>query len=149
MPETKNYSTILSELKQKESELLVQLTGVRAAIAGISKARTVTEPSNWISRPGSDTTYRNLGIKRASIEVLRLRGRPLGSTEIANALIAGGYRSTSRKFYRTVYNVLKADLKKEASEIVKTEEGWALREWTEVKRPPAERKKSRKVSLED
>ena len=141
MSDQVNYSALLSELKRKESELLHELAGVRAAIAGISKARTVTDPSNWISGSGDEAPYRNLSIKRASIEVLRLQGKPLGNTEIAKALAAGGYRSTSEQFHRTVFNVLKTASKKETSEIVKIDGGWALREWTEGKHASPVREK--------
>ncbi|MBZ5634928.1 MAG: hypothetical protein LAO55_17545 [Acidobacteriia bacterium] len=136
----------MSDLKQKESYLLSELAGVRSAISGLSKARAALELTELPSNSAKGTFYRNVSIKRGAITFLRSRGEPQGSTEIARALIAGGYRSTSRAFYRTVFNVLAAACAKKSSELVKTDAGFGLREWSRTNstalRPIVQRKDS-------
>jgi hypothetical protein len=130
VPEATDYSRILLDLKQKETYLLTELAGVRSAIAGLSKARAALDPADRTSTSDASTAYRTMSIKRGAIKFLRSRGEPQGSTEIARALIAGGYRSTSKAFYRTVFNVLVAACAKKTSELVKTEAGFGLQEWS-------------------
>jgi hypothetical protein len=75
--------------------------------------------------------FYDIPIKRAAIMYLREVGEPMGTTEIANALVEGGIETESKAFYRTLFNVLTtAASRKNNPEVIKMGAGWGLPEWT-------------------
>jgi hypothetical protein len=77
----------------------------------------------------SVTDYAGMGTKMAAINFLRQRGRPARTVEIARALLEGGKSTTSKKFYRTVFNTLTEAAKTKKTEIAKNGNVWVLKEW--------------------
>lgn len=78
----------------------------------------------------SPDAYFGLSLVAATVKYLKLspERRPKTSREISDALIAGGFKTTSKDFYNTVFSVLNREDKNEGP-IAKVNNAWGLAEW--------------------
>lgn len=93
------------------------LTGGNVGIAGGSLRRGIA----------SDAFF-GLGIVDAAKKYLGMTRRPQSSKEIATALVQGGFHTTAKDFYNTVFGVLSREWKNNG-EIVKVNKEWGMAEW--------------------
>jgi hypothetical protein len=118
---------------QRELTRLEEFKETLLSIGDVEDWEEDDQPSGSIQRyyiaSGSTQEYTNMSTKVAAIHYVRQKGSPASSTEIGNALVAGGKQTKSKQFNRTLDNTLKAASERQSSEIVRVKGEWALKEW--------------------
>jgi len=125
-----DYQCVLKDLRARRDRMTAAIEAVEQIIGELhpngSQASTVSAPVA-VSHVGSDI-YRTMTIKDACIHFLRANGGVQPTTALVQALRTGGIKSQSKSLYRTVYNILTEESKREDGKIVRREKGWGLRE---------------------
>lgn len=134
--ESINYRQVLSDLLERREKLDAARIKVDAAIVAIKDVldEMPRESDQLALIPlGPPTHQRPIGphsgktIIGAAIDFLRSSGMPQETGAISRGLLAGGFRTESKSFYRTVYNTLNSNLEKAIS---RGKDGrWGLKEW--------------------
>jgi hypothetical protein len=76
--------------------------------------------------------YTGMPIRLAAIKYLRDKGSPAGTAVIADELQSGGIETTSKYFYRTLFNILTQASRRQKPIIRKEGDKWRLTEWESV-----------------
>lgn len=114
-----DYSGILADLLARRDKL-------NSAIQAIQELRSESRPVK--TKPKTKQVHRPRGgvtIAAAAIEFIKKSGEPQLTSDIAQALKAGGLGSNSKSLYRTVYNSLVARMKTQ-KDITKSGSKWTL-----------------------
>jgi hypothetical protein len=114
---------VLARLREERARLAGELAGVERAIAALEEAMAGPAPVAAPPRPEPEPPrpplpsqppppepppgpYRRLGFYQAAVLYLREAGEPKSAREIAEALLAGGYRTDSRNFVAVARTML-------------------------------------------
>lgn len=119
------YELVLADLRAKRDD-------IDSLINTLEAYRTKSEPSttNVASQARKGGSLFDLSVVEACKLVLRQRGQPLSSDDIAKELMAGGHMMTLSHAADSITSVLDRALQKDEG-IVRIGQGpWALVEWT-------------------
>ena len=120
------YKEILSDLKRKRENLVAQIVKLNTVISGLEEF--ASENATIAPVKVARVSYRGKTMLDAAYKCLELHhNEPMTSREIAEDLMAGGFKSKSKKFHRLLYNVLYKDDRFES-----TGGKWSLEEHTYV-----------------
>ena len=102
------YKGILSDLKHKRAKLAAQIKKLDTVISGLEEFASEDAPIATV--PVARGSYRGKTILDAARKCLESHNNePMTAREIAEELMAGGFKSKSKKFHRLLYNVLYKD----------------------------------------
>ena len=128
-------SEVLAALREEQRRLAEELAGVERTIAVLEKA--VSGESSAATERGAGQAaatlaigpYVTLGLYQATADYLSAAGTPKTTREIADALRAGGYPTSSQNFTSTVGTMLRRRESAGAYGIRRTQDGkrWFVR----------------------
>lgn len=122
-----DYSQVLSDLYVKRDKLNAAIQAIEEmAVDSVNSLamKGLGSPGQQ-NRGRSSTEFKGLTIAAATIQFLRKSGEPQLTSDIAEALKAGGLGSNAKSLYRTVYNTLVARMKQQ-KDIIKVGSKWGL-----------------------
>jgi hypothetical protein len=123
-----DYDQFIAELNAQEAELLNELETIRAGRTAILRLKANQEiRAALTATPASK--FAGFGPKKAVLDVLREAGRPMTTSEIHEAMVAGGWRTESDK---PLANVSATLSQMRDREVVKVGEAWRLRSATDL-----------------
>ena len=142
-----DYAALLEDLENDRKELEGLIAYVKHKKMGQEEPSQVTQMPSGTSRTGGARSatiiaatgtsgsnarrhaYFALGLIDATKKYLTEMKEPKSAREIADALLGGGFKTTSKDFNNTVFSVLARENRKQDGEIVKVNTGWGLPEW--------------------
>ncbi len=133
-----DYTAVLADLENDRDELDTLIAFIKRKKLGQGEAGQVgagtgTRPVTVRTGPGALTfnapdAFFGLGLIDAAKKYLTGVKAPRSAKEIAQALVSGGFTTTSKDFNNTVFSVLSRENKQDGG-IVKVNTGWGLPEW--------------------
>ena len=147
-----DYTAVLADLENDRDELDTLIAfikrkklGQEAGQEGTGTGMIHTRPVTIRTGPGALTfsapdAFFGLGLIDAAKKYLSGVKAPRSAKEIAQALVSGGFTTTSKDFNNTVFSVLSRENKQDGA-IVKVNTGWGLPEWY----PGLKRGKSQRI----
>lgn len=137
-----DYTAVLEDLENDRAELDALIAYIKRKKLGQGDNPTMqalgTSTSTGgrpIIRPGTgminftaSDAYFGLGLIDAAKKYLGSVKAPKTAREIAEALVSGGFTTTSKDFKNTVFSVLFRESKQDGT-LVKVNAGWGLTEW--------------------
>lgn len=115
------------EKMKREADAVLPL--LRRALSVMSDNDKPTDNSPAATAP-STKTYRGVETVEAVVDYLTRRGKPATTGEIADGLLAGGWRSKAKRKSATVFGILSQHLKNPGAKVCKTGPGtWGLIQW--------------------
>ncbi len=97
---SKAFDSVRRELQSRRSALAAELERIDTALAGLASLdgeQSADQPGSWTS----------LGIVAAARRLLRERGEPMSSRELADEMRRRGVRTASKRLVTAVYVVLR------------------------------------------
>lgn len=133
-----DYEAVLADLERERDELdmfigyikrkkLGQVEGAFNASAPGQNRPTVVPSAATPTNLTSDAFF-GLSLVDATKKYLAIAKSPKTSRQICDALLAGGFKTTSKDFNNTVFSVLSREDKQEGV-IAKVNNTWGLAEW--------------------
>jgi len=137
------YAAVLEDLESDKAELDRLIAYIKRKKFGqgeeVQDSSQVSSAAHFsgsvISRPATGVlsisapdAFFGLGLIEAAKKYLAAAKAPRSAKEIAQALVAGGFTTTSKDFNNTVFSVLSRENKQDGG-IVKVNTGWGLPEW--------------------
>jgi hypothetical protein len=125
-----NYGDVLNDLRAKQAAIEEAIRGISSLMnlgtipSGVNTVTSAPDTNNEIA----GDAFFGLSIVEATKKFLSAVKRPKTTEEIMAALDTGGYVHTSKKFYSTVYGVLRREHVNDGG-IVKLKDSWGLAEW--------------------
>lgn len=137
-----DYAAVLADLENDRAELEALIAYIKRKKLGPGEAtqgasgmgimdtiRSVTiRPGTGAMRLIAPDAFFGLGLIDAAKKYLAMVKAPKSAREIAEALVAGGFTTTSKDFSNTVFSVLSREHKQDGV-IVKVNTGFGLPEW--------------------
>ncbi len=137
-----DYTAVLEDLENDRAELDALIAYIKRkklgqgdnpnttqALAGTSMSTSARlMPGTGMINFNARDAFFGLGLIDAAKKYLALVKAPKSAREIAEALVAGGFTTTSKDFKNTVFSVLFRESKHDGT-IVKVNTEWGLPEW--------------------
>ena len=140
-----DYTAVLEDLENDRAELDALIAYIKRKKLGQGEASNATQglSGTGIIQGGRTITrtlgtgminfnapdaYFGLGLIDAAKKYLASVKAPKTAREIAEALVSGGFTTTSKDFKNTVFSVLFRESKQDGT-LVKVNTGWGLTEW--------------------
>lgn len=120
---------VLEGLREEESRLSIELSGVRRAITALEQVMGIATVQESQAAPPQSGPYAESRFYDAAAAYLEEAGEPRSAREIAEALRAGGYRTRAKDFNATVRTMLQRHLSSKTYGVYATENGdrWFFR----------------------
>lgn len=129
-----DYEKVLADLESKRDALNAAIDGIKKLLyvnaQTLPDGTTRNAPSQLTNGEElrSDTFF-GLTLRDAIKKYLSIKKKPQGYREIADALEAGGFQHSSKKFSNTVNTSLGRMAEGDDAEVVKIRGDWGLLEW--------------------
>lgn len=134
-----DYAAVLEDLENDRAELEALIAYIKRKKLGQGMDIQITPGTGSMKSTGMRPTmmrgttiaqdaFFSLGLIDAAKKYLAIMKAPKSAREIADALRAGGFNTTSKDFNNTVFSVLSRENKQDGG-IVKVNTGWGLPEW--------------------
>lgn len=131
-----DYHKVLADMEAKRDAMNAAIDGMRLMLgltSGVQSARTLTPLEVTIE----NGTFFGMSLPDAAGKYLRMTPKVLRTTkEIADALEMGGFETSSKRFFNTVFNALTRYTAPEGT-FVKVGGKWGLLEWYPDYKPKA------------
>jgi hypothetical protein len=115
--------TGLEILRQELARKRTEAMALEQAIAVLEGGAVLISGING-STPSGNKSYEGLGIADAAARFIKEIGKPVGTREIADALLSRGLQTKSKNYVATVYATLD-----NSKQIIRTPEGnWTVKE---------------------
>ena len=131
-----DYEAVLADLESERDELDMFIAYLKrkklgqvevAPISGQGRP-TIMPPAPAPSNLLTSDAFFGLSLVDATKKYLAITKSPKTSRQICDALLAGGFKTTSKDFNNTVFSVLSREDKQEGV-IAKVNNTWGLAEW--------------------
>ena len=133
-----NYRLVLADLIARRDRLNASINTIREILGESPQVQTTgvvlpnlatTASALDLQTAGSPPPlpYARMTIKDACVAALRLAGGKQKTRTIADSIKVGGVSSQSSDPYRSVYNALDNESKKDGGKVIKVENEWDLR----------------------
>lgn len=124
-----DYRAVLADLEVRRAQLDQVIAGIRLILGeqgeGFSTPSTPDGAKREIPQEVKSDTFFGLSVTDATKKYLTIVKDPKSTQEIADALKAGGFKSTAKNFYSNVFTALSRD-----DTFCKIKRGqWGLSEW--------------------
>jgi hypothetical protein len=139
VPEQSDRDKILAELRARLAKVTRDAQALETAISVVESLRTGdAQPRIMAVEPGQERTppiFAGMGVVPAAIKYLEIRGDDADTKTIAEALIAGGFETKSRKFANMLHSILSRDMNEypDATKLVRVRKRWGLKTWKRAK----------------
>lgn len=126
----KPYEIVLEDLERRKDSIDNAILGIKTILGmGDGTVRPIAiQAKEELSVGLQDDSFFGLGLIEAAKKYLAISRKPKSSPEIAMALQAGGFHTTSKDFKNTVTSVLHRHATN-VGEIIKVQKNWGLAEW--------------------
>lgn len=147
-PQNIDYESVLADLRSKREKLDAAIAGIEVMLG-----QTSTGSGVGVSKPGEPVAiakdaFFQLSIVDATRKYLSMVKQPTNTKKIVEALLAGGYTSSSSNLNNTVFSVLKRQ-EKQVGDIIRVHKDWGLAEWYPGRRVKPSAKKGQNERNED
>lgn len=128
-----HYALVASDIRHELSALDNELERIkektdtlRVALAFIEQRMETMESGEKTLEEKPAGPYAGLSLVEATVKYLETVKRPSPTRAIADALVKGGYKTTSRNPYNNVYGILNRESEKTSPRVVKKGARWDL-----------------------